>query len=200
MKRMKRILKLELIDSGTGGKYILGKIDYVSLLWVKGYLNEISKKKNPLYKLIKKIILKKLNSFLKDLGQKQMIKPDDLLEFTKFYVSTKNQVDCDFISGTVSNIDVSDTVQYFNLKVDAEHYRKHNKYYPRVKLVISTSPSIHPFINIHREIDDDGCIRSVTVERMFLDITEDDAYRATWKAMCKYIKLVIETDWENNDD
>lgn len=195
MKRMKKILKLELIDSRTGGKYILGKIDYVSLLWVKGYLNDISKKKNPLYKLVKKIILKKLNKFFRDLEQKQMIKPHELLEFTKFYLSTKNQVDCNFISGTVSNVDISDAVQYFNLKVDAEHYKKHNKYFPRVRLIISTSPSIYPSINIHREINDDGYIRSATNERMFFDVTEDDAYYATWKAICKYIRLVIETDW-----
>lgn len=196
MKNLKRVFNLELIKSETGGAFILGKIDYVSLLWIKGYLNEISKRKNPIYKIVKRMILKKLNSFFSDLKKKQFIKPEELLDFTKFYLSTKGYVNCNYIYGTVTSLDKSHNIEYFKLKVNTEMHKKNHQDYARVFVEISTSPSIYPNINIVRTINDDDRVRTTSIDRLFLDTTEDYSHEDMWKMICNYIKLVMETEWE----
>ena len=200
MKILKKVLNLKLIDDVTGGMYILGRIDYVSLLWIKSYLAEISKKKNPFYKIIKLIILKRLNSFFHELKLKQKINPNDLLEFKKFYLSTKNHEDSDYISGTVTSIDQKYNTEYFKLRLNTNTHKKNKEKYVHVFVEISSSPSIHPNISILRTINDNDGQRTVSVERAFVDTNEDYEYYNVWMMICRYIKLVMETDWENEND
>lgn len=189
-KTIKNLLSAKLIIPKTGGRYTLGRIDYNSLMWVKMYYDDMSNKKNPIYKFIRWRLKKKFNNLYDDLCSASIIKPADIRDFVKFYVSIKNTVPCEYIQGTVSTMSIND-IEYFSLKVKLSTVKRGED---DVRIEIHHSVVSHPNISISRTIEKGNKESSVTVDRLFLDLDEDSYYRDAWLRICKYIKHVLESE------
>lgn len=184
-------------EKKEGGRPIMCGVDYNAVTDIRGIMKTLSKSRNIIKTvLVKRYISKNIKKIISNLKMKKYIKPDDINEFVKFYICNRSLHPSDRISGSTSHIVIKDAFnnegyeEYFSLRVQVKKpMDKDNikKGFGK-EIIIRYTPTVKPDIEISVRVYTQQYDQAKTVQRMFLDCTENIDYMMAWELMCDYIE------------